>query len=233
MLALLSSCKKDTEAAGNGKVQSFTETEISPSGSLTESYTLNYDANGRLTSMVMNGNNGNKFMYGYGSTYTMDVYNNNAVTIHETIYLNAANGFIDSTVQRNNTNDTTTEKLFYNSANLLILKKDYDYSKQTGSVLQNTHTYTYDAAGNRIKETGSGEDITYTYGSQEGTIDLGLPFSGKPNPKLVTKTVYNLGGGFTETFNHTYTIDGSGRVTMAKETPVDPTASTIIKEYNY
>jgi hypothetical protein len=167
------------------------------------------------------------FQYGNGS-YTGDIYNSNAISIHEVFFLNS-NSFVDSTFQYNDTNDSTTEKYIYNSSKQLATLKEYDYSIVTGAQLSNTTTYTYDSNGNQITATDNFSVTTYEYTTLVNNLVVGAPYF--PVNKNLVKTTTNTSGGTTVILNHTYTFDGSNRLSTEKIT--DDAGDIVIKTYTY
>lgn len=137
--------------------------------------------------------------------------------------------YIDRVFQYNDTKDTATEKYLYNGSNQLVTHKEYDYSKATGAVLYNTTNYTYDAAGNVIKEAGMYDVNTYTYTTILNNFSMG--FTPLPPAKYFLKTTTNVNGGVTVTINHSYTFDSSNRLTSEKQVTSDGDIG--IKSYTY
>ena len=213
------SCKKEKSSEGGGnpppsyKVKTYTE-NIDYGGGYTENVTFNiqYNSDDRITSMTSASSPGDRFEYKYFSGgFTMDIYNSNELSIHEIFYFNSKS-FIDSTLQYNDTKDTTTEKYIYNNGNQLITLKMYDYSKVTGPLLANTTHYTYDANGNMIKETDDYSVTTYEYypDLKNYLFTFGIP-SDHSNKNLV-KTTIATSGGASITLNHVYTFDTKNRI---------------------
>jgi len=232
---LFVSCKKDNSAGNNlSSVQPKTYTEDITSTNLGNSvttYNLTYDANNRVVSLISASDPGFKFVYKYNSnnTFTLDLYNNNAVSIHEIFWI-GSNSYVDSTFQYNNTNDTMTEKYIYNSGKQIIQQKQYDYSSSLGSTLTNTTNYTYDNNGNAISQTDdNGTTTTDYYTDMPNPITLGLIYL--PTTKYLPKTVTYTSGGITESGTHTYTFDSNKRLSTDKT--VLTTGDIFIKTYTY
>lgn len=192
---------------------------------------MTYDNNNRLLSIVSTpAPSGLKFVYQYStSSFTLDLYNSNTLSIHEIAWLNAI-PFVDSTFQYNNTNDTTTEKYIYNASKQLVKKNEYSYSKATGGTLDNTTNYTYDNNGNVITETDDSGTTTYDYYSNLLT-PFSLNMSYSPVTKNLPKTLTLKSGGITVSATHTYTFDSNNRLTTDKA--VGSNGDIITKSYTY
>lgn len=232
---LFASCQKnitDTIAPPvSPRVKTYTEDVTTASiGHSVITYNLSYDASGRLTSFVSASSPGDKFIYQYNSnnTYTMDLYNSNALSIHEVFFLNNI-PYVDSTFQYNDTGDSTTEKITYNSSKQMIQQKEYAYSKVTGSDLIDTHTYVYDAKGNVIKDTDDFAVITYEYGNVVNSVTLGMMYYPQ-GTNMPVKETYSS-GGVTITVNFTYTFDSNKR--LSTEKAVASNGDIVIKTYTY
>ena len=232
---LFASCQKNISdtisTPASARVKTYTEDIRSASiGNSVITYNLSYDASGRLTSLVSASSPGNKFVYQYNSnnTFTMDLYNSNALSVHEVFFLNNI-PYVDSTFQYDDAGDSTTEKYIYNSSKQLIQQKEYAYSKVNGTNLLNTHTYVYDAKGNVIKDTDDFAAITYEYGDVVNSVTLGLMYFTQ-NKNMPVKETYTSGGA-TVTVNYTYTFDSSKR--LSTEKAVASNGDIIIKTYTY
>jgi YD repeat-containing protein len=228
------SCKKDNSSNNSSSGQPKTYTEDITStylGNSVTTYNLSYDGNGRIVSFISASDPGFKFLYQYNSnnTFTMDLYNSNVVTIHEISFI-GPNSYVDSTFQYNNTNDTMTEKIIYNSDKQVIQQREYDYSSVYGSTLTNTTNYTYDNNGNAITQTdNNGTTTTDYYTDLLNTITLGSIYL--PTPKNLPKTVTYTSGGTTESGTHTYTFDSNNRLSTDKT--VLTTGDIVLKTYTY
>lgn len=231
---LFFACKKDPGNSGSSALyrpKTYTETITSTSlGNSSTTYNLTYDGNNRIISLAAASGTGNKFVYQYNSnnTYTMDLYNSNVLSIHEVFFINSLS-FVDSTFQYNDTNDSTTEKYFYNANKQLIKVNQYDYTKATGGILSDTHNYTYDNAGNVIKDADINSTLVYAYGDLRNPLSLGqlyLPVN--PNlPKMTTL----MEGGITIINTQTYTFDSNNRLISEKD--VLSTGDVFVKSYTY
>ncbi len=235
VVLLFASCQKNISdtisTPASAKVKTYTEDIRSASiGNSVTTYNLSYDASGRLISLVSAASPGDKFIYQYNSnnTFTMDLYNSNVLSIHELFFLNNI-PYVDSTFQYDDTGDSSTEKLIYNSSKQLIQQKEYAYSKLTGSDLIDTHTYVYDANGNVIKDTDDFAVITYEYGNVVNSVTLGMMYYPQ-NKNMPVKESYTS-GGVTVTVNFTYTFDSGKR--LSTEKAVASNGDIVIKTYTY
>ena len=218
-----------TTASSSSRPKTYSES-IYYSGGGHDSVTFNlaYDANGRLISMVSTSSPGDKFIYQYsGNKITMELFNSGLLSIHQESYLNSFS-LIDSTFQYNDTHDTSTEKYLYNSNKQLMTVKEYNKTG-SGYVLENTHTYLYNANGDVVKDTDLYAVISYEYSTYVNTFSMGYDFL--PNSKhLVSKTIYTSGGS-TVTLTHTYTFDSSNRIVAERIDSSD--GDFQIKSYTY
>src|SRR6185437_10710152 len=233
----LASCQKEystEDVAGDTptpsiRVKTYTEDLTSGGTHSLTTFDLSYDNSNRLISMISETNAGDKFVFNYGSgSYTGDIFNSNALSIHEVFFLNS-NSLVDSTFQYNDTNDSTTEKYIYNGAKQLVTFKEYDYSLLTGSVLSNTTNYKYDSNGNQISATDDYSVTLYDYTGLANTIVIGAPYF-FVNKNLVKTATYSFGVS-TIILNHTYTFDGNNR--LSTETITNGSTYTLIKTYTY
>ncbi len=231
------SCQKEystgdpagTTPISSNKVKTYTEDLTSRTTHTVTTFDLSYDNSNNLVSMISETNTGDKFLFQYGNgSYTGDIYNSNALSIHEVFFLNSI-PFVDSTFQYNDTNDSTTEKYIYNSAKQLITLKEYDYTLSTGGVLSNTTNYVYDNNGNQISATDDYSVTLYDYTSLANTLVIGAPYF-PVNKNLVKTTTYSF-SGTTIVLNHTYTFDANNR--LSTETITDGATYTLIKTYTY
>jgi YD repeat-containing protein len=227
------SCKKDNSpAASSVRPKTYTENITSSIvGNSITTYDLSYDGNNRLLSLVSTPAPPElKFVYQYGtSSFTLDLYNFNILSIHEIAWLNTI-PFVDSTFQYDDTNDTTTEKYFYNAGKQLVKKNEYSYSKATGGTLTNTTNYTYDNNGNVITETDDFSTTTYDYYSNLLT-PFSLDMSYSPVTKNLPKTVTINSGGLIESATHAYKFDSNNR--LVADTAAASNGDIVIKTYTY
>ena len=229
-----SACKKNDSGSSNSAnlPKTYTEDITSSSyGNSVTTYNLSYDGNNRLTSLVQANAPGNKFVYKYNTnnTYTLDLYYSNVLSIHEIFFING-NSLVDSTYQYDDTQDGTTEKYLYNSAGQLTRLSEYDYTKTGGSVLNNVHTYEYDANGNQTKDMDYFDTQTFTYYTDlENSLSIGQTYF--PKGKYLIKTLTLDSGGSIVTVNYTYTFDSQHRLVTDKEVSSD--GDIVIKTYTY
>ena len=234
-------CKKDksadSAADANNKVKTYTEDITSPGGVHTiATYTLSYDANGRVTGLIPAPPFDFKILYSYntGINYSVEVYNSNILNIHEDMFYNA-NSLLDSTFQYNNSQDTTTEKCFYNANNQLIKTSEYVYSVTTGSSLTNSVAYTYDANGNMVQSVGT-DAITELY-EYYPDLFFAYPLIGPSDGSVsqkhhLIKTHSRLSSGYPDgSASFTYTFDDHNRISTEKG--VDDDSTVVLKTYTY
>ncbi|HUZ61410.1 MAG TPA: hypothetical protein VMU83_21725 [Hanamia sp.] len=240
---LFFSCQKSSntdQTTNSNKVKTYTESITSPgTPEISDSYNITYDANNRITGVVPTNSSDVKFIFTYSSNskFSLDLYNAGALSIHEDIFLNS-NSLFDSTFQYNDTNDTTTEKYFYNSNNQLVTLKEYDYSKDYGSEISNVTSYSYDSNGNVVETTDTNDQIeTFDYYPD---LVYAMPFT---NPSLnqalnstkktsllkthtVTSSGYPVGSAIS-----TYTFDSNNRISTITQTTDDGTV--VIQTFTY
>jgi len=242
-LIIIYSCQKDTSQDQNGsingtRVKTYTESIISPSnGNSSHTFSISYDNEGRIISMVSAGPPVYKLVYSFPSSnkFTMDMSSSGDLLIHEDFYLNG-NLFIDSTFQYNDTKDTSTEKYFYDVDQRLVRMKEYEYTKASGAVLSNTITYSYDAAGDMVKASGTDTNVEiYEYYTDSKYLLPMVP--GPITPKSLNKVhlpkriTLRSNGAVFGTADVTYTFDGKDRVTTQKAVADD--GSIAVKTYTY
>ena len=238
-----SSCQKEitgesarpTDTSGNigtggssTLVKTYTEDVTTASGNYKTTFDLSYDISDRITSMVSKSNAGDKFVYQYGTNkFTLDIYVGNVIDIHQDRFVNNMLLMIDSTLQYNNTGDTSTEKYTYNAAKQLTRKKDYEV-KGGVSTLVNTTDYAYDSNGNVTKETDSDGETTYEYTTLVNNLNIGYVYFNvnKNLPKTTT-----IKGAFAGTITHTYIFDSLNRLTSEKGT--NSNGGVFVKTYTY
>ena len=213
----LASCKKENNPPNSNNtslVRTYTE-ELRSSvvGNSLTAYTLSYDENNHLTGMTSTpAPPAISFIYKFPSTAsaTLDLYDQGNLSLHEVFYLNSQ-GFMDSTFQYNDTNDSTTEKYIYNSGQQLLQQKTYNFFS-TGAQLSSTLNYTYDNTGNVASTADDqGQTITYTYYSDmANTLNLGKTLL--PQGKNLINTATLNDNGTTETTRHFYSFDSNNRL---------------------
>ena len=233
LVIFLYSCRKDDAPASQpaqNRIKTYTETVVSDVlGNFSESFNLSYDNNNRITNMVSASNAGNKFVFTYGSTndFSLDIYNSNAVVIHQDVFLNAQKQ-MDSTIQMNDEGDTTSEKYLYNG-NLLVQTTRYWH--QSGiPVIDEVIDYTYDGSQNLIEEDDGSTITTFTYDSVVlNTVNI-YPAYFSPAKQLPTRATYNSFGDIL-VVDHTYIFDAQKRLTSDKA--VLSTGDVVTKSYSY
>ena len=235
VLSLFSACKKDNDSPATtvSLPKTYTEDVRSSAYNAKATFNLVYDGNNRLISMTAIPEPAIvKFIYNYTSanTLSLDLYNSNALSIHENFWLNSASR-LDSTFQYNDEGDSTTEKYIYNSSGQLVKEKNSTYNS-LGTNEDYTIDYTYDNGGNLTQEHNSrGSSVTYTYYTDlPYTLNIGLNF--QPQPKYFIKTATSSASGSPQTATHFYSFDSSNRLIKdsASVTGVDAIA---IKTYTY
>lgn len=241
-VVVFSSCQKEpvddlVPGSNANRVKTYTETVTATGLNLSSTYDVTYDNSGRVIGIVSTTSPGDKFIYTYPSRslYTMDIYNDGAISIHGDFLLNAAS-LPDSIIQYNDTKDTSTTGYTYNANQQLIRMREYDYSKATGSVLYNTTTYTYGTDGNLIKSQDTdGEVNTFEY--YPNLVYL-PPLVIGPITNASTKKVNLLkthtvttNGSFQGSATTTYTFDNKDRISIEKTVLTD--GSIVEKTYTY
>jgi hypothetical protein len=231
-IAWFSSCQKEITPSTNdqrtsssnssfGRVKTYTEDVTASGQHLSNSYNISYDDSGRVISLISMSSPGDKSLYKYNTdnTFTMDIYASNKLSIHETFFINSF-GLVDSTVQYNETNDTTTEKYLYNSAKQLI-----ELDLYMSSILDSKTSYEYDANGNATKETTAGFVTTTNYTNFENNLDVGENYfyRNKNLPGKKTSDAYSS--------SFTYTFDSNNRLTVEKEEISN--GDIVIRKYAY
>ncbi|MEO6329746.1 MAG: hypothetical protein ABIO55_12475 [Ginsengibacter sp.] len=231
-----SSCQKEFNPDADTRpvsvrVKTYTE-DITSSfyGNSVITYNLSYDANNRIISLTSAASPGDKFIYQYNgnSSYTLDIYNSNLISIQESFFINSSL-MVDSTLQHNGT-DTTTEKYIYNSLKQLLKRKIYDYSTVTGALLFDTDYYNYDTNGNVISDSNNSGITTYTFYNNLINSAMIGQFYFYQNKNLIKTTTYTS-GGVTAIAKHTYTFDSKNRISSERIT--SDNGDILIKTYTY
>jgi hypothetical protein len=233
---LLVSCKKNsgTNAAGNAnKLKTYIETEQTNGTTQSDTFSVTYDNNNRLTGLI---SPNLKFVYAYQSkTYTLDLYENGALSIHEIYYINGSS-YVDSTLQYNNTNDTTTEGYVYNGTVLTTL---FTYFYVNGSpTIDSRDDYTYDNSGNIIKDAQSdgfgNVNLVYAYTYTTNPINARINPTYYPLQAKFLPATLKLTDGFGNSqgiITYTYVFDSSNR--LVKETDAADNGDVSTKTYIY
>jgi hypothetical protein len=236
VLCLFASCKKSGGSNSSGssnKLKTYIEDARNGSSHITDSFAVAYDNNNRIISVA---SPNLKFVYTYSDkSFTLDLYENSQLSIHEIAYLNSI-PFVDSTFQFDNTSDTTTEGYVY-TGNELTRKITYSYSS-FGTTIDTRDDYTYDNNGNVIKDVqtdGQGNintTSTYTYTTKPLDVTIS-PIYFAPGSKYLPATQQQTDGTGNPiaTITYSYTFDSSGRLTKETDTVDDGEVDT--KTYIY
>lgn len=230
LATLLHSCKKeDTSSSDKVIVKTYREEYKTPSDHYSSEFTLSHDSHGRLLNMVSTASAGDRFQLFYDNgTITMDIYSGDQLSLHEVFFLRD-DEYIDSTVQYNDANNFSSERIFYTSSNQLQKLISYDYFGPTPEI-SNVTNYTYDANGNVIKEKDRYSETTYEYFTELNSgPDLGLPDFAKNRHLVKTTTTSN--GYAPQVWNHTYSFDGKKRITQ--EQVISNSGDTLTRSYSY
>lgn len=229
----LFSCKKSSNSNSTNnpnKLKLYIEDLSQTPANEIDTFTVTYDADNRITALT---SLKEKFVYTYSSSsFTLDLYDFNALSIHEILFLNNQS-YIDSTFQYDNTNDTTTEKYIY-TGSLLTSLTTYDYTTLGGAQFDTQDEYQYDNNGNVTTDTQTDQyaDVTITtatYGSQLLNFSINpsyYPLHSKNVP--ITQTVTDGLGDTEAAITYTYTFDSKGRVT--KQTATDSVSGYILSK---
>lgn len=233
---LLVSCKKNsgTNASGTGnKLKTYIESDTSGGQIASDTFAVSYDNDNRLTGLV---SPNLKQLYTYASnSYTLDLYVNGVLNVHENFYVNGSS-LVDSTMQYNNTNDTTTEGYVYKGTTLTALLT-YNYINNIASV-DSRDDYTYDNNGNLLKDAQSDGygNISLVYAYTYTTDPIGArikptyyPLQAKYLPATLTLT--DGFGNPQGTVTYTYVFDSSKR--LIQETDRGDNGDVSVKTYIY
>jgi hypothetical protein len=235
-LCLLASCKKNsgTNASGDAnKLKTYIETDQVNGTTQSDTFAVSYDNDNRITGLV---SPNLKEIYTYQSkSYTLDLYVNGALSIHELFYINGSS-LVDSTLQYNNTNDTTTEGYVYNGTSLTTLFT-YDFINNIASI-DSRDDYTYDNSGNLLKDVqgdGYGNvNLVYTYTYTTYPLNARINPTYYPLQAKYLPATLKLTDGFGNSqgsIAYTYVFDSSNRLT--KETDTGDNGDVVTKTYIY
>jgi hypothetical protein len=225
LIAVVSSCKKETTGHSNAnqKITSYTEDFTAPGvGHVVETYNVSYDGQGRITSIESATKKGHRMVYLYSGNdrFTYDKYEDDKVTLHNDYFINAELGLIDSTYQYNIQRDTSSAKYLYNSDKKLIKQKQYIHNYLLPPVWYNTVAYQYDINGTLTKESDNYYETSYGYDDEvENTVKL-EPFYFPVQGRLPSHT-FTTRFGTTITIVHTYTFDSNKRISSEKASSSD------------
>jgi hypothetical protein len=236
LLSLFASCKKSSSSNSSGntsKLKTYIEYVQAGTSIVTDTFAVVYDNNNRIISLTAP-NLG--FVYTYSDkSFTLDLYENGQVSIHEIAWLNSI-PYVDSTFQYDNTSDTTTEGYVYNG-NQLAHETTYSYSNGVATI-ETRDDYTYDNNGNGIKDVqsdGQGNVLTistFTYTNKPLTVTVS-PGYFAPGSKYLPATQQQTDGTGNPiaTVTYSYVFDSSGRLT--KETDTINNGEVATKTYIY
>jgi hypothetical protein len=245
---LFASCQKDYNpgtnsstpppAVASAKVKSYTDSITSGNfGNSVTTFNLSYDASDRIVSIISAMDPGDKLLFSFpsGSHFTQDTYSGGSRIIHEDFFLNSKS-FIDSTFQFNDTEDSSTEKYFYNAANQVITLKEYTYSTFSGTELDNITTYEYDNNGDLVKNSDLNSNIeTYEYYqdlSYVTPISFGPVNAGTSKKNhLLKKNTLNSGNIFIAGATYSYVFDTKNR--LQKETITITDGTVVVRTFTY
>jgi hypothetical protein len=228
------SCKKGNDTATSNSALPKTYTEDIRSSAINSKivYNLTYDSKNRLVSLAAIPEPSiTKFVYQYpdDKSVTLDLYNSGQLSIHEKFWLNGFS-LVDSTFQYDDSQDTSTEKYFYDPNHLVTIVNNYDYSGGV-STLSNQTQYTYDNNGNALTQSDFSGTTSFTYYADlPYTLSVGQPYISVP--KYFIKTASSDASGSLITATHYYKFDSSNRLVQdsAYVSGVDAIA---IKSYTY
>jgi YD repeat-containing protein len=236
LFVVSASCKKDSDAGGDlnsaQKLRTYTKDILAIGGRTVETYNINYDAEGRLTSLVSVSRPGYRMEYTYHNNdrFTYEEIDGDKVIIHKTYFLNS-NSLVDSTYQYNHLNDTISFKYLYDEDKRLVMQKEYMYHYLISyPVLVNTTKYLYDLKGTLTKIQETYAETTFRYDSiHNNTVQLEpsyFPFI----DKLPTHT-YATRHGRTIQIEHTYLYDDRKR--LIQERAAESDGRVTVRTYTY
>jgi len=240
----LYSCKKDTTGSSNPttttstKVKTYIEELQSSDRSISiDTFNIIYNSADKIISMTSS--SGGNFNYEYNTNdffMYIGYYSHRIITVH--FFLNS-NHLVDSSLQYNDTNDSSTERYIYNSKQQLVQYRHYYYRAWTGgAALESVTNYGYDSDGNLITQTEAGPDGNttktrrFTYNNVKNKVNISTPFYPVLHINLpVTETILDGSGAVTATVNYEYTYDSLNRVKVEKKS--DSYKNVVIKKYFY
>jgi hypothetical protein len=234
----LSACKKsNTNSTPNNpnKLKLYIEDGTNSPLNIIDTFTVSYDAENRITALT-SPNLGSVYTYNSNKSFTLDLYNNSVLSIHEILFLNSQS-LVDSTFQYDDTNDTTTEKYIYNGK-LLTRLTDYIYSA-SGSQIDTQDDYAYDNNGNRITDTQSdgfgGVNTISTFTYTNKILNFALQPIYYPTTSMnlpASQTQTDGSGNILAAVTYAFNFDSSGRVVKEKDTDTI-NGYTYVKTYVY
>ncbi|OQP38682.1 hypothetical protein A4H97_18360 [Niastella yeongjuensis] len=218
LIIAASACKKDS-AGDNASLRiiSYTEDITAIGGRTVETYSVEYDAQNRITSVASTNKHGARTVYQYSAenSFTCDKYTD-AVLLYHSVYFINNQSLIDSTWGREYKeapykSDTISGKFYYNEDKKLIKQKEFLNSTLVPPVLNRTINYQYDINGTLVKETADDYESSYAYEKEnKNTVQL-QPFYFPSNDQLPSHSYITRFGTTLET-KHTYTFDDHKRV---------------------
>lgn len=235
-LVLTTSCKKDDKASGSGgrqKLKSYTEDITAVGiGHVVETFNVSYDGQDRITSIVSTTKPGHRLEYNYlkNNMFTYEQIEDNKVMLHCDYFLNTEIGKVDSLYQYNIRKDTISFKYFYDKENRIVKQKEYLISYLMPPVWYNTIDYVYDAKGTLTKKVESFAEASYRYDAEYKNTTLIEPAYIPSQEKLPSHT-YSTRFSLNTTIEHTYTYDGSGRLTSDRAAASD--GRITVRTYTY
>ncbi len=234
------SCSKEDNnppVSQDDLVKIYTEDVFDGSGqpyNTKDSFSLSYDSDNRIVSIISFLNSGNKILYSYpqNNLFNADVYESNELTLHSICYLNSFQ-LLDSIYSTNNTNDTNTTKFIYNPAKQLIRTIDYSYTTAGGYEMDDITNFEYNPDGSLLKQTDNSMVTTYEYypDLKSNLTNFFQPYY-PISDKLAKRVVVDLGGGFTIGVNSKYTFDDKNRL-IQEEGQDDSGSYKYTKRYYY
>lgn len=235
-ICLLASCGKHSHyntAGTTTRIKTYIETY--PHNGGTDTFNLYYDDQNRLIRMAASWEEYD-YVYGGGGSFTMDLLVSGRNHNHEVAFIKDG-VHVDSTVQIDNTHDTTTEKYEY-KGDLLTRKTVYFYSFR-GNQLRSIEDYTYDNNGNLVLDVQSvgsppfvSSMVIYTYTGYPAKSSLSAPYfpvQSKFLPAQMTNA--DQYGNVLQTVSYSYLFDASGRVTQETDTYSD--GGVGVKRYTF
>ncbi len=222
LIIAAASCGKDSDVNSNSShtIKSYTEDITAIGGRVVESYNVNYDEQGRVSTIESTSKPGHRMVYKYSAenSFTYDKFEDNKLTYHSINFINSQS-LLDSTYWYNNMNDTSASKYLYNEDKKLIKQRQYliKFQYLPYPVLYNTVFYQYDLKGTLVKEADQGYyETSYAYDKElKNTVQL-TPSYFPSNEELPSHT-YTTRLGTTLETKHTYTLDGNNRVISERQ----------------
>ena len=245
VIIFASSCQKELSATipviasidSSNMLKTYTE-DYSSSVSVKQSVSFNvfYDGNKQITSLISSTNAGDRILFNYpfATKYTQDLFISDTLIIHEDFY-NNSKSFLDSTYQYSDSKDTSTEKYFYNSNNLITQMKEYQYNNGSSQLL-NTINYTYNSDGDLLTATGTDSNIeTYSYYTDSVYLKpliFGI-LNANSTKKVHLPKTYSLTSNSIVVTNATYTYTFDVKRRISTETESFSDGSSLTKTYTY